>query len=84
MNRVEVRDTPFTVYAERFRAPVVVHSRCPACGREAHRDLSVRGLAYPSLNAPEVVLFWCECAETWEVSVRLGLTAEVVSAPAGR
>lgn len=71
---------------KRFYLPgIVVESKCPKCGHLHEVDMGSQYLSYPCVGDEEKINFYCEegesenyCDTEWEVSIKLGMTVEIV------
>lgn len=89
---IKAKNAPIECSIKRFCAPIKIFDKCPKCGVIVSRDLSIRSLSYPTLNAVTDVSFEhypdeedddaAPCGASWVVSVRLTLTATLATAEA--
>lgn len=64
---------------KRFYMPgVTITGKC-RCSANLKMDLGESYLAYPPMNAPDTLTFWCDvCNEETEIRVQLNVSLEVL------
>jgi hypothetical protein len=83
---ITILDKPCDPEIKRANLPILIEATCPQCGAQIQRCCYDEYLSYPTLNEPiKVSMYHCiekqgrHVEHEFEVTIKIGLTAEVVS-----